>query len=85
METEEFEKLYHARLEEMKKYFEEQNLCYDDEAENYYCYEESKDMLKLLDLKSKELSNFLNDETIETWSETFEGVEKKIKRNDKNL
>ena len=69
MKAEEFQKLYNTRLEEMEKSVDE---------EKFSC-EESEDMLKLLDLKSKELSKFLNDKTIETWSEIFEGVEKKLK------
>ena len=68
MEQEEFKKLYITRVEEMRK-----------SVDKGYCCEESEDMLKLLDLKSKELSKFLNDKTIETWSEIFEGVEKKLK------
>ena len=67
MESEEFKKLYIARVEEMRKSV---NKGYDSE--------EREDMLKLLDSKSEELSKFLNDETIETWSEIFEGVEKRL-------
>ena len=68
MKPEEFQKLYNARLEEMEKFVDE---------EEFRC-EEPEDMLKLLDIKSKELSKFLNDETIETWTEIFEGVEKRL-------
>lgn len=66
MEPKEFQKLYNTRLEEMEKSVDE---------EKYFC-EESEDMLNLLDLKSEELSKFLNDETIENSSEIFKGVEK---------
>ena len=75
MEPEEFQKLYNARLEEMEKSVDE---------EEFSC-EESEDMLKLLDLKSKELSKFINDETIETWTEIFEGVGKRLEEMIKNF